>query len=153
MSHYDVDLFVIGGGSGGVRAARVAATHGARVAIAEASKWGGTCVVRGCVPKKLMVYASEIRRGLDDARGQGWSIPPAKFDWLTFITAKDKEIARLSAAYATNLTKAGAKLYETRAALLDDHTVDVGGRRVTAANILVATGGAPRKPPHGTWIT
>jgi len=153
MAKFDVDLFVIGGGSGGVRAARVAATHGARVAIAEASQWGGTCVVRGCVPKKLMVYASEIRRGLDDARGQGWSIPPATFDWLTFITAKDKEIARLSAAYAAGLTKAGARLYETRAALLDDHTVDVGGQRVTAANILIATGGAPRKPPTGTWIT
>ena len=110
MSRFDVDLFVIGGGSGGVRAARVAATHGARVAIAEASKWGGTCVVRGCVPKKLMVYASAFRWELDDARGQGWSIPPGSFDWLTFITAKDKEIARLSAAYASGLTRAGARL-------------------------------------------
>jgi len=153
MSQFDVDLFVIGGGSGGVRAARVAATHGARVAIAEVSKWGGTCVVRGCVPKKLMVYASEVRHGLDDARGQGWTVPPATFDWLTFITAKDKEIARLSAADATRLQKAGVRLYEARAHLIDDHTVQVGDTRVTAANILIATGGTPRKPHAGTWIT
>jgi glutathione reductase (NADPH) len=153
MSQFDVDLFVIGGGSGGVRAARVAATYGARVAIAELSKWGGTCVVRGCVPKKLMVYASEIRRGLDDARGQGWHVPPSTFDWLTFITAKDKEIARLSAGYADRLRKAGARLYESRATLVDAHTVAVGHERVTAANILIATGGIPRTPREGTWIT
>jgi glutathione reductase (NADPH) len=153
MAEFDVDLFVIGGGSGGVRAARVAAMHGARVAIAEVSRWGGTCVVRGCVPKKLMVYASEIRRGLDDARGQGWTIPPASFDWLTFISAKDREIARLSAAYADRLRKAGVRLFEARAHLIDDHTVEVGDTRVTAANILVATGGTPRKPATGTWIT
>ena len=153
MSQFDVDLFVIGGGSGGVRAARVAATHGARVAIAEVSKWGGTCVVRGCVPKKLMVYASEVRHSLDDARGQGWTVPPATFDWLTFITAKDKEIARLSAAYAERLRKAGVRLFEARAHLIDDHTVEVGGERVTAANVLIATGGKPRLPPTGTWIT
>ena len=153
MSRFDVDLFVIGGGSGGVRAARVAAAHGARVAIAEASKWGGTCVVRGCVPKKLMVYASAFRWELDDARGQGWTIPPGSFDWLTFITAKDKEIARLSAAYAAGLTRAGARLYESRAAIVDPHTVEVGGTRVTAANILIATGGTPRKPAEGEWIT
>ncbi|MBV8756131.1 MAG: FAD-dependent oxidoreductase [Deltaproteobacteria bacterium] len=153
MSRFDVDLFVIGGGSGGVRAARVAATHGARVAVAEESKWGGTCVVRGCVPKKLMVYASAVRWDLDDARGQGWMIPPGSFDWLTFITAKDKEIARLSAAYAGALTRAGARLYESRAVLLDPHTVEVGGTRVTAANILIATGGTPKKPATGEWIT
>src|SRR3569623_3808015 len=153
MSQFDVDLFEIGGGSGGVRAARVAATHGARVAIAEVSKWGGTCVVRGCVPKKLMVYASEVRHSLDAARGQGWTVPPATFDWLTFITAKDKEIARLSAAYAERLRKAGVRLFEARAHLIDDHTVAVGGERVTAANILIATGGKPRLPPTGTWIT
>jgi glutathione reductase (NADPH) len=153
MRGYDVDFFVIGGGSGGVRAARVAAEHGARVAIAEASRWGGTCVVRGCVPKKLMVYASEVRRDLDDARGQGWTIPPASFDWLTFISAKDREIARLSAAYADRLRKAGVHLHEARAHLIDAHTVEVAGTRVTAANILVATGGTPRKPHTGTWIT
>jgi glutathione reductase (NADPH) len=153
MSHYDVDLFVIGGGSGGVRAARVAATHGARVAIAEVSRWGGTCVVRGCVPKKLMVYASEVRRDLDDARGQGWTIPAESFNWLTFMAAKDREIARLSAAYATRLTKAGARILEGRARLVDPHTVEVNGERITAANILVATGGTPRKPATGEWIT
>lgn len=153
MPHYDVDFFVIGGGSGGVRAARVAATHGARVAIAEASRWGGTCVVRGCVPKKLMVYASQVRRDLDDARGQGWTIPAESFNWLTFMAAKDREIARLSAAYATRLTKAGARILEGRARLVDPHTVEVNGEKVTAANILVATGATPRKPATGEWIT
>src|SRR5882757_4598319 len=101
--NYDVDLFVIGGGSGGVRAARVAATHGARVAIAESSRWGGTCVVRGCVPKKLMVYASEVSRQVDDARGQGWTIPTATFNWGDFIAAKDREIDRLSTIYVERL--------------------------------------------------
>lgn len=153
MPQFDVDFFVIGGGSGGVRAARVAATHGARVAIAEASRWGGTCVVRGCVPKKLMVYASEVGRDLDDARRQGWTIPPGSFDWLTFIAAKDREIARLSAGYAERLKKAGVRLIEGRARLVDPHTVEVAGERITAANILVATGGTPRTPPTGTWIT
>src|SRR5678815_5011351 len=100
MSRFDVDFFVIGGGSGGVRAARVAAEHGARVAIAEADRWGGTCVIRGCVPKKLLVYASEVSRTLEDARGQGWVIPEAHHDWAALIAAKDKEIARLSNAYA-----------------------------------------------------
>src|SRR3954464_11898845 len=90
MSRFDVDLFVIGGGSGGVRAARVAAEHGARVAIAEESRWGGTCVVRGCVPKKLLVYASEVSRSLDDARGHGWTIEAARHDWPSLIAAKDK---------------------------------------------------------------
>src|ERR1041385_2944325 len=99
MSRFDVDLFVIGGGSGGVRAARVAAEHGARVAIAEADRWGGTGVIRGCVPKKLLVYASEVSRLLDDARGHGWTIDGARHDWASLIAAKDKEIARLSKAY------------------------------------------------------
>src|SRR5438477_12700463 len=99
MSRFDVDFFVIGGGSGGVRAARVAAEHGARVAIAEADRWGGTCVIRGCVPKKLLVYASEVGRMLEDARGQGWTIGDAHHDWPALIAAKDKEIARLSQGY------------------------------------------------------
>src|SRR5215204_6320420 len=106
---HDFDLFVIGGGSGGVRAARVAAEHGAKVAIAEASRWGGTCVIRGCVPKKLLVFASEVSRILDDARGQGWTIPPASFDWASFIAAKDREIARLSKVYVERLLAAGAR--------------------------------------------
>jgi glutathione reductase (NADPH) len=153
MNSYDVDLFVIGGGSGGVRAARVAAGHGARVAIAEASRWGGTCVVRGCVPKKLMVYASEVQRQLDDARGQGWTVPAATFDWPTFRDAKDREIARLSKGYSDRLTAAGARLLEGKAHVLDLHTIEVNGERITAANILIATGGAPRLPHTGKWIT
>src|SRR3954469_245384 len=126
MSRFDVDLFVIGGGSGGVRAARVAAEHGARVAIAEADRWGGTCVIRGCVPKKLLVYASEISRTLDDARGQGWTIPDASHDWAALIAAKDKEIGRLSTAYADRLRKAGAEVIAGRARLVDGHTIEVG---------------------------
>jgi glutathione reductase (NADPH) len=154
MALYDVDFFVIGGGSGGVRAARVAAEHGARVAIAEASRWGGTCVVRGCVPKKLMVYASEVGRMLDDARGQGWTIPQASFDWPTFIAAKDVEIARLSAAYAARLRGANVAIHEARAHLVDPHTIELaGGTRVTAAHVLVATGGTPRRPAGDGWIT
>src|SRR6185503_14851033 len=146
MPVFDVDLFVIGGGSGGVRAARVAAGHGARVAIAEGSRWGGTCVIRGCVPKKLMVYASEVARMLVDARGQGWSIEPATFDWRTFITAKDKEIARLEAIYVDLLTSKGVRVHHGMARLVDAHTIEVNGDRVTAANILIATGSKPRVP-------
>ncbi len=154
MTRHDVDLFVIGGGSGGVRAARVAANHGARVAIAESSRWGGTCVIRGCVPKKLMVYASEFSRQLDDARGQGWTIPPATFNWAAFIAAKDTEIARLSKGYVDRLTAAGARLFEGHARVVDPHTIEIaGGERITAANILIATGGTPRLPHTGTWIT
>src|SRR5881394_3797110 len=141
MTRFDVDLFVIGGGSGGVRAARVAAEHGARVAIAEESRWGGTCVVRGCVPKKLLVYASEVRRTLEDARGNGWTISEATHDWATLIEAKDREITRLSTAYRSRLEKAGCEVIEGHAVLVDPHTIDVGGRRISAAQILVATGG------------
>lgn len=152
MSRFNVDFFVIGGGSGGVRAARVAAEHGARVAIAEADRWGGTCVIRGCVPKKLLVYASEISRTLEDARGQGWTIPEAHHDWATLIAAKDIEIARLSAAYSDRLRKAGAEVIAGRATLCDPHTIEVGGRTITAANILIATGGRARRP-SSEWIT
>jgi glutathione reductase (NADPH) len=152
MSRFDVDLFVIGGGSGGVRAARVAAEHGARVAIAEADRWGGTCVIRGCVPKKLLVYASEVSRTLADARGQGWTIPEAHHDWATLIAAKDKEIARLSNAYAERLRKSGAEVIAGRARLTDAHTIEVAGRTITAAHILVASGGRARRP-SSEWIT
>ncbi len=152
MSRFDVDLFVIGGGSGGVRAGRVAAEHGARVAIAEADRWGGTCVIRGCVPKKLFVYASEVSRQLDDARGHGWTIDDTTFDWPTLIAAKDREIARLSGLYVTRLRKANADVIEGHARVVDPHTVEVNGRQVTAANILVATGGTARVPGLG-WIT
>lgn len=153
MTRFDVDLFVIGGGSGGVRAARVAAEHGARVAIAEADRWGGTCVIRGCVPKKLLVYASEVARTLEDARGQGWTIDAATHDWPSLIAAKDKEIARLEKAYADRLRKAGAEVITGRATLIDRHTLGIEGRRITAAHILIATGGTPKRPASGTWIT
>ncbi|HEX5064105.1 MAG TPA: glutathione-disulfide reductase [Kofleriaceae bacterium] len=152
MSRFDVDLFVIGGGSGGVRAARVAAEHGAKVAIAEASRWGGTCVIRGCVPKKLLVYASEISRNLDDARGQGWTIANASFDWPTFRAAKDKELARLEQAYAQRLQRAGVRLLQGHARLADPHTIEINDERITAAHVLVATGGKPRRPA-GNYIT
>jgi glutathione reductase (NADPH) len=153
MARFDVDLFVIGGGSGGVRAARVAAEHGAKVAIAEASRWGGTCVIRGCVPKKLLVYASEVSRGLDDARGQGWTIGDVSFDWGQLIAAKDRELARLEQAYAARLQKAGARILQGRARLADAHTIEIDGQTITAANVLVATGGRPRRPEHGSYIT
>jgi len=152
VARFDRDFFVIGGGSGGVRAARVAAEHGARVAIAEADRWGGTCVIRGCVPKKLLVYASEVSRTLADARGQGWTIDAARHDWAALVAAKDKEIARLSHAYSDRLHKAGADVIAGRATLVDDHTVEVGGKIITAAHILIATGGTPKRPP-GEWIT
>ena len=153
MTRYDVDLFVIGAGSGGVRAARVAAEHGARVAIAEEDRWGGTCVIRGCVPKKLLVYASEVQRQLADARGFGWTITGASHDWPALIAAKDREIERLSTAYRTRLDKAGVQQLTGRAVLVDPHTLEVDGRRMTAAHILVATGGRPRRPATGRWIT
>jgi glutathione reductase (NADPH) len=144
MSDYDVDLFVIGGGSGGVRAARIAAQHGARVMLAEEYRVGGTCVIRGCVPKKLLVYASRFRAEFEDAAGYGWTVPQWSFDWPTLIANKDKEIARLEAAYTMTLEKAGVAIVKERAAVADPHTVQLAhGKRVRAANILIATGGAP----------
>ena len=150
MADFDVDLFVIGGGSGGVRAARIAAGHGARVMVAEEYRMGGTCVIRGCVPKKLMVYASHVRHELDEAAGFGWTIPPATFDWPTLIANKDREIARLEAIYTANVEKAGARIVKTRAVFEDAHTLRLGtGETVTAKYVLVATGGAPN---HGALI-
>jgi glutathione reductase (NADPH) len=144
MAEYDVDLFVIGGGSGGVRAARIAAGHGARVMVAEEYRLGGTCVIRGCVPKKLLVYASRFRGEFEDAAGFGWTVSQISFDWATLIANKDREIARLEAAYGATLNKAGAKVVKTRAVLADAHTVQLAsGERVRAAHILIATGGAP----------
>jgi glutathione reductase (NADPH) len=115
MTRFDIDLFVIGAGSGGVRAARIAAGHGARVAIAEESRFGGTCVIRGCVPKKLLVYASRFSDDFRDARGFGWSPNNAAFDWPTLIAAKDKEITRLEGLYRGTLQRAGVEIYEERA--------------------------------------
>jgi glutathione reductase (NADPH) len=144
MADYDVDLFVIGGGSGGVRAARVAAEHGARVVVAEEYRLGGTCVIRGCVPKKLLVYASRFRGEFEDAAGFGWTVSQISFDWATLIANKDREITRLEAAYGATLGKAGVKVAKSRAVLLDAHTVQLAnGDRVRAAYILISTGGAP----------
>lgn len=150
MADLDVDLFVIGGGSGGVRAARIAASYGASVLVAEEYRMGGTCVIRGCVPKKLMVYASHVRHELEDAAGFGWTIPPATFDWSTLIANKDKEIARLEAAYTFNVEKSGARIVKTRAVFEDAHTLRLGtGEIVKASHVLIATGGAPN---HGDAI-
>ena len=150
MSDFDVDLFVIGGGSGGVRAARIAAGYGARVMIAEEYRMGGTCVIRGCVPKKLLVYGSHIRHDIEDAAGFGWSIPPARFDWPTLIANKDREIARLEAAYTSNVEKAGARVAKTRAVFEDPHTLRLAtGETIRSRHVLIATGGAPN---HGRAI-
>ena len=142
---YDYDLFVIGAGSGGVRAARIAAGHGARVAVAEEHRVGGTCVIRGCVPKKLMVYAAEFHKAFEDAAGYGWSVPGPTFDWATLIANKDVEIDRLNAIYIRNLTSAGAELFQSRAEVRGPHEVWLGAeeRMVTARIILIATGGRP----------
>jgi glutathione reductase (NADPH) len=142
--HYD--LFIIGAGSAGVRAARIAGGYGAKVAIAEESRVGGTCVIRGCVPKKLLVYASHYGEDFEDALGFGWSGPRPGFDWARLIANKDKEIDRLNLAYKATLAKAGAELIEARAELLDTHTISVGGKRVTAKVILIATGSWPLMP-------
>ncbi len=148
MAEFDTDLFVIGGGSGGVRAARIAAGHGARVMIAEEYRMGGTCVIRGCVPKKLLVYASHIHHEIEDAAGFGWTIPSASFDWPTLIANKDNEIARLEAAYTANVEKSGARVVKTRAVFDDAHTLRLAtGEAVRAKHILIATGGAPNHGP------
>src|SRR3981081_2960029 len=123
MAEFDIDLFVIGGGSGGVRAARIAAGHGARVMVAEEYRMGGTCVIRGCVPKKLLVYASHIHHEIADAAALACAIPAATFDWPTLIANKDKEIARLEAAYTANVEKSGAHIVKTRAVFEDAHTL------------------------------
>ncbi len=149
MADYDFDLFVIGAGSGGVRAGRLAAMSGAKVAVAEEYRVGGTCVIRGCVPKKFMVYASEVSSQLKTAKGYGWTVGEASFDWKAFLHDKDVEIARLSGIYVTNLQKAGAHLLHGKARVIDPHTVEVEGQsagRYTARKILIATGGRPVKP-------
>ena len=148
MARYDYDLFVIGGGSGGVRAARVAAALGKRVAIAEEYRFGGTCVIRGCVPKKLFVYASQFPEHFEDAAGYGWTVPDATFDWPTLIANKDSEIARLEGVYRTGVERAGGETFESRAVLVDAHTIRLESedRTVTADQILIATGGRPN--PH-----
>ncbi len=153
MADYDFDLFVIGAGSGGVRAARLASLSGAKVAVAEEYRVGGTCVIRGCVPKKFMVYASEVSSQLKTAEGYGWTIGERSFDWKRFLHDKDVEIARLSGIYVTNLQKAGAHLLHGKARVIDAHTVEVlpkegsqDAGRYTARKILIATGGRPVRP-------
>ncbi len=150
MADHDVDLFVIGAGSGGVRAARIAASHGARVMIAEEYRVGGTCVIRGCVPKKLLVYASRFADEFEDAAGYGWGVAEPVFHWPTLIANKDREIARLEAAYTATLERYKVALVKARAVIEDAHTVRLAsGARVHAETILVATGAAPY---HGARI-
>ncbi len=146
----EVDLFVIGAGSGGVRAARVAAGHGARVAIAEEDRVGGTCVIRGCVPKKLLVYASRFADDFHDAAGYGWTFPRPVFNWHTLIANKDREIDRLEMAYTTTLERFGVRLIKSRAVIEDAHTLRLvaTGTRIRAGHILVATGSAPSNGPR-----
>jgi glutathione reductase (NADPH) len=147
LPDFDFDLFVIGGGSGGVRAARIAAQHGARVAIAEEYRMGGTCVIRGCVPKKLFVYASRFAHEFEDAARFGWTVEGAKFDWSTLVANKDKEIARLEAAYRKNVGGAGAEIIDSRAVIEGANTVRIvnTGAKLRAKYILVATGGHPSR--------
>lgn len=147
MPKFDFDLFVIGGGSAGTRAARVSAELGARVAIAEQDRFGGTCVIRGCVPKKLFVYASHFAELFEDARGYGWMLKGARFDWPTLIANKDKAIARLSGIYRKGVEGVGCEIFEDHASLKDAHTIHLAKakREVTAATILIATGGHPSR--------
>ncbi len=149
MDSYDYDLFVIGGGSGGVRAARVAAALGKRVGIAEEFRFGGTCVIRGCVPKKLYVYASQFPEHFADAAGYGWTVPKAEFNWQTLVANKEREISRLEAIYKKNVQGAGGETFQSRAVLVEPHVVRLvdQDRTVTADQILIATGGRPASHP------
>ena len=147
MAQYDYDLFVIGGGSGGVRASRMAAQAGARVALAEESRMGGTCVIRGCIPKKLFVYASHFSDDFEDAASYGWTVGEPAFDWPTLVANKDKEIARLEAIYARNVKSAGVEIFADRAVFEDAHTLRLlnEDRTVTAGKVLIATGNRPTR--------
>ena len=144
---YDFDLFVIGAGSGGVRAARIAAGHGARVAVAEEYRVGGTCVIRGCVPKKLLVYGAHFAEDLVDARRFGWKLSGKSFDWPTLRDNVLAEVDRLNGLYLTTFEANKVTLFSARATFIDAHTLDVGGEKVTAARILIATGARPMVPP------
>jgi len=143
---YDYDLFVIGAGSGGLAASKRAASYGAKVAIAEGDLVGGTCVIRGCIPKKLMVYASKFPHLFQDAVGYGWSPVQSDLDWQHLVTVVDKEVHRLSGLHISFLEKAGVELFQSRATLLDAHTIEVAGRKVTADKILIAVGGEAVRP-------
>ncbi len=146
MSRYDYDFFIIGAGSGGVRAARWAAGFGARVAIAEERYLGGTCVNVGCIPKKLLSYAAHFHEDFEDAMRYGWQPGEAAFDWPTLIANKDQEIARLNGVYERLLKGSGVEIFRARATVAGPHAVEVDGRRLAAAHILIATGGWPMKP-------
>lgn len=146
MPQFDYDFFVIGAGSGGVRASRIAAGFGARVAVAEHFRVGGTCVIRGCVPKKLLVYASHFHEDFEDAAGYGWTVSASQFSWPTLIANKNREISRLEGIYARLLEGSKVSVLRGKATVVDPHSLDIGGRRITAENILVATGGWPNMP-------
>lgn len=146
MQQYDFDFFVIGGGSGGVRASRVAASLGAKVGIAEGFRYGGTCVIRGCVPKKLLVQASHYAEDMEDAAGFGWTVAPASFDWPRLVAAKEQEITRLSGIYENLLKNSGVQIFQGHARFDDPHTLSVNGQRITARHVLIATGGTPALP-------
>ena len=146
MPDFDFDLITIGAGSGGVASSRRAASYGARVAICEDSRIGGTCVIRGCVPKKLLMYGSQFSEAFDDAEGFGWTIEPPSFDWPTLIAAKDREIDRLEGIYRKLLANSGVTLFEGRGTVIDPHTVEIAGKRYTTERILIATGARPALP-------
>jgi glutathione reductase (NADPH) len=146
MPRYDFDMITIGAGSGGVASSRRAGSYGARVAICEERRVGGTCVLRGCVPKKLLVYGSQFAEAFADAAGFGWTVVPPSFDWPALIEAKDKEIGRLSQIYINMLKNSGVEIIDGHAALVDPHTVEIAGRAYTAENILIATGSWPETP-------
>ncbi|HTW54583.1 MAG TPA: glutathione-disulfide reductase [Stellaceae bacterium] len=146
MPRYDFDLFTIGAGSGGVAGTRRAGAYGARTAICEELRVGGTCVLRGCVPKKLLVYGSEFASAFADAPGFGWHVPPATHDWGALIAAKDTELDRLHGIYVNMLNNAKVEIIDGRGVVVDPHTVEVNGKRYTAENILIATGGWPETP-------
>jgi glutathione reductase (NADPH) len=146
MPRYDFDMFTIGAGSGGVASSRRAGSYGARVAICEESRVGGTCVIRGCVPKKLLVYGAQFADAFADAAGFGWTVPMPSFNWPSLIDAKDREIERLSQIYRNMLKSSGVELIQGRAVLVDPHTVEINGRHYTADKVLIATGSHPTVP-------
>ncbi|HYY25729.1 MAG TPA: FAD-dependent oxidoreductase, partial [Candidatus Udaeobacter sp.] len=146
MAQYDYDLFTIGAGSGGVRASRVSAAYGAKVAVAEERYLGGTCVNVGCIPKKLLVYASHFSDDFENAAGFGWTVRESRLDWRALIANKDKEIARLNTVYRKLLQDSGVTIIEDRAEVIDPHTVAVAGKKMTAQYILVAVGSWPVVP-------
>ena len=146
MTEFDYDFFVIGGGSGGVRAGRLVAGMGKRVGVAEEYRWGGTCVIRGCVPKKLLVYASQFSEEFEASEGYGWTVGGTSFDWSTLIANKDKEIARLEGLYQAGLKNNDAEIFDSRAELRGPNEVYLKAldKTVTAEKILIAVGGPPQ---------